>query len=162
MKCRSVVAAAGLLAASHGAVAQEKLGIGIIAGEPTGVTLKKWQDSRVAIDMAAAWSFSENDSFQFHMDYLVHDYTIFRSAGVKGKLPLYYGIGGRIKLKDNDNNRNRNNDDTLVGVRVPIGVAYLLPQDPFEFFGEIVPTLDVAPDTDLDINAALGFRYYFR
>ena len=161
MKCRSLVAAVGMLIACN-AGAQEKLGIGIIAGEPTGVTLKKWQDNRVAIDMAAAWSFSENDSFQFHMDYLIHDYTVFRPAELKGKLPLYYGIGGRIKLRDNDNNRNRTNDDALIGVLVPIGIAYLLPKDPFEFFGEIVPTLDIAPATDLDINAALGFRYYLR
>lgn len=162
MNCRSLLAAAVLLAACGVVNAQEKLGVGIIAGEPTGVTLKKWRDNRVAIDMAAAWSFSENDSFQFHIDYLVHDYTVFRPSGVTGKLPLYYGIGGRVKLRDDDNNKNRNNDDTLIGVRVPVGIAYLLPKDPFEFFGEIVPTLDVAPDTDLDINAAIGFRYYFQ
>lgn len=159
--CGAVVAVA-LVAMAGSAHAQGKLGVGIIAGEPTGITVKKWRDSRVAIDAAAAWSFSDNDSFQFHMDYLVHDYTVFRPTELKGKLPLYYGVGGRLKLKDNDNNKNRNNDDTLIGIRVPVGVAYLLPKDPFEFFAEIVPTLDIAPDTDLDINAALGFRYYFK
>ncbi|KAF0191133.1 MAG: hypothetical protein FD165_2065 [Gammaproteobacteria bacterium] len=161
MTCRGVVVVVALLVVAGSANAQDKFGVGIIAGEPTGITVKKWLDNRVAIDAAAAWSFSDNDSFQFHMDYLIHDYTVFHPKELKGRLPLYYGVGGRLKLRDNDNNKNKNNDDTLVGIRVPVGVAYLLPNDPFEFFAEIVPTLDIAPETDLDINAALGFRYYF-
>jgi hypothetical protein len=31
-----------------------------------------------------------------------------------------------------------------------------------EFFAELVPILDVVPDTDADLNASIGARYYFK
>jgi hypothetical protein len=30
-----------------------------------------------------------------------------------------------------------------------------------DLFAELVPVLDVAPDADEDINAAIGLRFYF-
>ena len=47
-------------------------------------------------------------------------------------------------------------------MRVPFGIAYLAATVPLEFFLEIVPVLDLVPDTDVDIEGAIGFRYYFR
>jgi hypothetical protein len=72
----------------------------------------------------------------------------------KGRLPFYYGIGGRIKFAEN------NNDD-FIGVRVPFGLAYIFATAPVDIFFELVPILDLAPDTDFDFNAALGARYFF-
>jgi hypothetical protein len=144
------------------AQAKEGLGLGIIIGEPTGLSLKKWIDDKQAIDAAAAWSFSENDSFQFHADYLVHNFSLLKYANIKkGRLPLYFGIGGRIKFKDENEGKGRNDDDTLVGIRVPLGISYLFAGAPVDLFGEIVPVLDIVPDTEFDLNAAIGARFYF-
>lgn len=142
-------------------MAAEGLGLGVIVGEPTGVSIKNWVSERHAIDAAAAWSFSENDSIQLHADYLIHDFSLLRPEGLTGRMPVYVGLGARVKLKESDNTGGRNVDDDLVGVRIPVGVSYLFNDAAVELFAELVPILDVAPDSDFDINAAIGARLYF-
>ncbi len=139
------------------------LGIGIIIGEPTGLSLKKWISNNRAIDGGIAWSFSENDSMHLHADYLIHRFDLFASKDLKRRLPLYYGLGARIKLKEgnDEKDKKKNDDDVLVGVRVPLGISYLLTGDPIDLFAEIVPVLNLIPDTDFDLNASVGVRYYF-
>lgn len=166
MKKRSMLAVAviGLFALAQGVFAEPKrgLGVGVIVGEPTGISIKKWISDERAIDAALAWSFSENDSFQFHADYLIHNFGLLNIEPADHRLPVYYGIGARVKLRDSNNDRGRNNDDTLIGIRVPFGISYIFKDEPFDIFAEIVPVLDVVPDTDFDINAAIGVRFYFR
>ena len=134
------------------------LGVGIIAGEPTGISIKKWIGGTRAFDAAAAWSFSEHESFQIHADYLFHNFSLLRSKDFTGRFPVYYGIGGKIKLR----NTRPNHEDASVGVRIPLGISYLFADTPVDIFVEVVPILNVAPDTDLDLNAAFGVRFYFR
>lgn len=151
-----------VLAAATVVRAEDKLGVGIILGEPTGISVKSWLNRERALDFAAAWSFAENDSFQFHADYLIHNFGILKTGSAGGKLPLYYGIGGRIKLEGDNNEKGRNSNDALLGVRVPVGISYLFAKAPVDLFVEIVPVLDVVPATDFGINAAIGARFYFR
>ena len=134
-------------------MAQEgRFGLGVIAGEPTGPCFKLWTSQRTAIDGAAAWSFAKNAGMHLHADYLFHNFDLIDID--KGRLPLYYGIGGRIRFGEGDRDDN-------IGVRIPVGLAYLVENVPLDVFFEIVPILDLAPETDLDFNAALGVRYFF-
>lgn len=151
-----------LLFASTASAGQNGLGLGVILGEPTGVSFKTWIDNRTAIDAAAAWSFSENDSFQFHADYLVHLFEMPKPPEVSGRVAFYYGIGGRLKLQESDSRKSRNEKDDLLGIRFPLGFSHNLATEPVEFFAELVPILDIVPDTDADLNAAIGARYYFK
>jgi hypothetical protein len=48
-----------------------------------------------------------------------------------------------------------------LGVRVPFGIEYLLEDAPVDFFLEVAPLLDVAPETELRVNGAFGVRYFF-
>ena len=48
------------------------------------------------------------------------------------------------------------------GVRFPVGIAYIFPKNPFDLFFEIVPIFDLLPDTELNINAGIGARFYFK
>jgi hypothetical protein len=84
------------------------------------------------------------------VDYLLHSFRLIDVP--EGKLPFYYGIGGRLKTSDK----------TRLGVRVPLGLAYLFQTAPIDIFLEVVPILDFIPKTDFRINAALGARYYFQ
>lgn len=158
-------ALAALFAALSVPVAQAQddgFGVGISVGEPTGLSFKGWLNNTRAIDAGLAWSFSENDSLQLHADYLIHDFNMLRPTDLEGRMAVYYGLGARIKLSENDNNnRGRNRDDTLVGIRIPVGVTYHFPRSPVDLFGEFVPVLDLAPDTDFDLNLAIGARLYF-
>jgi len=127
----------------------EGFGAGVMLGEPAGISLKNWLSRKTAFDIGLAWSFEEEDDFHLHADYLWHDFSVFKVR--TGRLPLYYGVGGRIKFSD----------DTRLGVRGVIGLVYLFKSAPFDIFLEVAPILDIAPATDLSFNLALGFRYFF-
>jgi hypothetical protein len=134
------------------AFAQDRgFGLGIIIGDPTGLSAKGWVGSDSAIAGAAAWSVGDKDSFQLHADYLYHRFDLFPVE--IGKLPLYYGIGGRVRLEDPDNR---------IGIRIPFGITYIFEKDPLDIFFEVVPLMDLAPETDFDLNAGIGIRYWFR
>jgi hypothetical protein len=155
------IAAALLSLGVSAAWAQEDFGIGAIVAEPTGITAKAWFNGNEAIDAAAAWSFSDHDSFQFHTDYLYHRFDLFPNVDQSvGRLALYFGAGARLKLGE-DNGRGNDDADDRLGLRVPAGMTYLFTQAPFDVFGEVVPVLDIAPDTELDLQAAVGGRFYF-
>ena len=150
-----------LLLAAGAARAQDDFGIGVILAEPTGLSAKLWLNEREAIDAAAAWSFSDYSSFQFHADYLIHRFDPFRNVDTTvGRPALYFGVGGRLKLGE-DKGRGNDDDKNRLGVRVPVGVTYIFAKAPFDVFGEVVPVLDLAPDTEVDLNAAVGGRFYF-
>jgi hypothetical protein len=146
-----VAAMAGTMSAQTGR-SGGNTGIGIIFGEPTGVSFKYWTGRTVAIDAAAAWSFVNGGSFQVHADLLFHSFDIFRVE--KGRMALYYGFGGRFKTKDE-------NGDTHLSFRVPLGISYEFERAPFEIFVEIAPMLDLTPKTEGNIGGGIGFRYYF-
>ncbi len=132
------------------------IGIGIMAGDPTGISLKQWLNDKTAVDAGIGWTFSGEDSFHLHADYLIHNFQIFDNGKMKGSLPLYYGVGGRYRYEEDDGG-----DDSVFGVRVPIGISYIFPEAPVDIFFELVPVLDLIPDTELELNAGVGVRYYF-
>lgn len=129
--------------------AGEGFGIGVIVGEPTGISFKNWLTAATAVDGGAAWSFEGKDAFHLHADYLFHNDKLAKVD--QGKMLFYYGIGGRLKLQD----------DSRLGVRIPFGVAYLLESAPFDFFLEIVPIMDLIPETELEFNGGFGVRIFF-
>lgn len=129
------------------------LGIGIIAGEPTGLSFKTWLSGESAIDAGLGWSFVKNGSLHIHADYLHHFGGIDVSSG---DLPFYIGVGGRIKLKNKDKGYN----DDKIGIRVPVGITYIPASTPIDLFLEVVPVLDLVPESSMEFNAAIGIRYY--
>jgi len=137
---------------AYAAVRNGQFGLGVIVGEPTGPCFKYKINQRNAVDGAAAWSMANNSSLHLHADYLFHNYRLIKVE--KGEMPIYFGIGGRIRFADG-------NGDDRVGIRIPVGLAYIFQDAPVDIFFEIVPILDLAPDTDLDFNGALGVRYFF-
>jgi hypothetical protein len=126
-------------------------GLGMIIGEPTGLSAKLGIGRENAVDGALAWSLDDDDDVQVHADYLFHNYTLLRVE--EGKLPLYFGIGGRLRLLEDRDDR--------VGIRFPVGLEYIFASAPFEVFVEIAGILDLTPDTDFEVNGGLGVRYTF-
>jgi hypothetical protein len=130
--------------------AQDKgFGLGIILGEPTGISGKLWTGYGNAIDGAVAWSFDDEDAVYLHGDFLFHKFYQYKEW--RHRLLPYYGIGGRLKFEDR----------TKVGIRIPLGMNYLLVNSPLDFFIEVVPLLDLAPSTEFSLDGAIGIRYFF-
>jgi hypothetical protein len=47
-------------------------GLGIILGEPTGISAKYWTGSTTALDFGLGYSFEKNSRMHLHADYLFH------------------------------------------------------------------------------------------
>lgn len=125
------------------------LGIGIMIGEPTGLSVKTWNSGRSAFGIGAAWSLSgRNEAIHLHADYLLHSWFTEMD---EERLAFYYGIGGRIIFAD----------DPRAGVRIPLGLNYVFGSIPFDIFVEAVPIVDLTPETEFAGNGAVGIRYYF-
>ena len=120
-------------------------GLGFVLGEPTGLTARFMRGGN-NFQVHAAWSFSDDAALQLNGDYL-------RSGQIdmEPMMPFYFGIGVLVKFAD----------ESKMGIRFPVGLNYFFKGDPFEVFGELVPTLRIIPDTGFDFGGGVGIRYYF-
>ena len=140
---------------SFGAIsfAQESgYGVGIIVGEPTGLSGKYWVDKINAIDAGVAIGFlGVNTEFSLHTDYLYHINNLIKW---KYKLPFYYGFGVRMRFASNN--------PIKFGVRGVVGIIVYLKKIPVDIFFEIAPSFRLLPTTGLDLDIAIGGRYYLK
>jgi hypothetical protein len=123
--------------------------IGVLLGEPTGISAKFWHGTISATDIGAAWSFSENGLFEMYFDFMIHPLN-FHAFGVNGNFPAYVGVGLAARVGDN----------WFFGARVPIGVEYIF-NAPFTVFGEVVPQWQLVPDNQFVIGGGVGIRLKF-
>lgn len=140
---------------------ENAIGLGVMVGEPTGLSFKAWTSNTTAFDAGLAWSLGRRDAIHIHADYLWHNFDVFANDVDQGQLPVYYGIGGRLVLIDDDPGPDGDEDDAIFGVRVPVGINYLFEENPIGLFLEVAPIVNLVPSTDLDVDAALGARFYF-
>ncbi len=123
-------------------------GLGVIVGEPTGISAKAFPDRMHAVDLAVDFSFID-EAFYAHGSYLVHFAGPLKSLP-GGDWPVYVGVGPRVKLAKKAN----------VGVRVPVGVSWM-PRAPVDVFLELGPSVQVLPETKVRLGGGLGVRYWF-
>ncbi len=137
-------------------------GMGIILGEPTGLSAKLWTSKVNAFDFGLGVAvggdrlkyeghYNNESRIHFHMDYLWHSFNAIRSTE---SFPLYYGIGARFNTGGGY--------DASLGIRGVFGIAWLPHSTPIDVFFELVPVFQVTPLTGLGIDAGLGIRYYFQ
>ncbi|GAH05029.1 unnamed protein product, partial [marine sediment metagenome] len=93
---------------------EHNIGIGLIFGEPTGLSIKYWLNKNNALDLALAWSFAENLSFTIYADYLFHIYDILNFENKQ--FPLYFGIGANL---------NFDIENLVLKCRIPLGITYI-------------------------------------
>ena len=138
-------------------------GLGVILGEPTGLSAKLWTSPTTAFDFGLGWSvggdrigghydgsYNGGSRVHFHMDYLWHSFDAISSTE---RFPVYYGIGGRINSGAGYN--------SSAAVRGVIGIAWMPRQTPIDIFFEVVPSLQVTSSSGFAIDGGLGARYYF-
>jgi hypothetical protein len=133
-------------------------GLGIVLGLPTGVSMAYRPGGRAWYDGGVAWSF-DNGTLHVHGDVL---YTLadLRTDDIPDvDFPVYLGVGPRLRLGDSP--YVAGNDPVELGVRVPIGMAFMHDGVPLEAFLELAPGVDVYPRTQAIFDVAIGGRYYF-
>jgi len=135
--------------------AQDKgLGAGVIIGDPTGIGIKVWTNSSNALQFAVAWQ--ARDQFlgtrvRFGGEYLWHSFDAIRS---NQRFPVYYGIGGELL--------SGGSVDPTVGIDGVLGIDWLSSETPFDVFMQISPLLMLTPSTNIELEAGIGMRYFFR
>ncbi len=120
-------------------------GVGIVLGEPTGLTFKS---ANLAIGLG--WSFASADN---RIDATI-DWWLINDHFVE-MLDWYLGAGAKVGIK-----LNQNTDIFNIGLRIPLGIQWW-PAEELELFAEIAPGLLLVPATEPDISAGIGLRYYF-
>lgn len=156
---RTVLTAFVIIGLSVGVAAArpQGIGLGLMAGEPSGLSAKVWTGRNIALDAGLGYSYWwHGRALQFHGDVLWHSNSLIGARD--GYLPLYIGVGARVKLADDRNEY----PDMRLGLRVPFGMEYVFTNVPVGLFLELVPIFDFAPDPGFGyFNSAVGFRYYF-
>jgi hypothetical protein len=159
----SLVAAA--IFCSTPASAQEEkglFGIGVIIGEPTGVSAKYYLSDTTAFDAAVGGAFIKS-GIQGHADFLWHPWTLESQSSFV--LPAYLGPGLRVLVRDGDGSKE---SATFIGLRGVVGALLDFRKLPLDVFVEVAGVVDygIADAEDdkgfgLSINAGAGVRYYF-
>ena len=137
-------------------LAAADVGLGVIVGEPTGLSLSL--ENRLAF--GAAWSF--RNYVHFHGDYLfIREGLPELESEFSKPVGWYLGLGGKVRLFTRDEDKNNSADSAVgLGVRVPVGLTFY-PTPDLELFLELVPGIALFPDTELDADAGIGIRYHF-
>jgi hypothetical protein len=139
-----------ILLLSLSAFASEKIGVGAMVGNPTGLSAKKWLGGNNAVDGGLGMNLGRKSHFTIHSDYLLHSPGVLYFNDVY-ELDLYYGIGARMRFAD----------EMSLGARVPVGLVHQFKENPFDVFGEVAPVIDFLGRTGVDLNLAVGGRFYF-
>ncbi len=135
---------------------EKRFGLGIVAGDPTGITGKGYLSNRLAVDAHVGWSLIE-ESFSIIGD-VTYDFLQLPVQGSTNvKIPFYVGVGGKIGVDQ----AGKNDGKTLFGIRVPIGLAFQWENHPIEVFIEIAPGIELIPETEFDLTGGIGARFYF-
>ncbi len=128
------------------AVSAAQTSVGIILGEPSGLSVKQWIGSVQALEGAVAWSFYPYGAFYVHLDYKQHFYEFDVQPG---RLVAYSGVGPRIYIGRHFG----------IGVRLPIGMVYEFAGAPLEVFIELAPGLNLFPETAATVGGGIGMRF---
>jgi len=129
---------------------QKGFGLGVVLGEPTGISAKYWLTFGTALDFGLGYSFtSSNSLFDFYVDYVFHNSNMINS---EENFVVYYGPGARLKIKEST---------SRLGVRGVIGILWLPRGTNFDVFVEVAPILDIIPATKFDFSGGIGGRYFF-
>lgn len=131
----------------------KRVGAGLYLGEPTGLTVKGYLTNKLAIDGIAAWDFRDK-AFTVIGD-ITYDFFHIPTDSHLVKIPFYVGGGAKFEFNGGPH------DETVVGLRIPVGVAIQWVHHPIEIFAEIAPGINVSPSSDFDLMGGIGARFYF-
>lgn len=151
LHCLLLCAVMVLICATEEVCAEDRgVGLGVVVGEPTGISLKAWVSARNALDAGLAWSFGRGGRVHIHADYLFH---LFGELKIHKDIVPYLGLGGRLAVGSGDEH---------LGIRIPFGMVWWPREVPLDLFVELAPIVDLTPSTKLRANAGIGVRYFFQ
>lgn len=129
------------------------VGLGGQVGEPSGLSLKFYNEAAPSYDFLAAWSLVD-DNF-FLNAHALWNYDV-QAENVNEDLEWFVGPGGFLSIVDD----RPGDDEVEIGISGTVGLNFVVDRR-FEFFAQVTPRIAVVPETEGDVGGGLGFRYYF-
>lgn len=129
--------------------------VGVVLGDPTGLSGRLGLDDKHSAEIALAYSSSHYEGLHIHATYLWDRARSFSTS--EGPLEMYYGLGVRVITI----NKGSRDGETAVGPRAPLGLLYNFHNPDLEVFGELSVALDLVPKTDVDLDFGVGVRIRF-
>ena len=132
------------------AAAHADAGLGIVLGQPTGISGRMDTSATTAFDAALAWRMGNSKYVIVHADHLWIKPKLVGPSSINAD--LYYGVGAILSLPESD-----------VGgaLRLPVGVSRKFKDPDLELFAELAIAFLVIPDTDFDVVGGVGLRWWF-
>ncbi len=130
-------------------------GVGLILGEPSGLSGKLMLSDANALQLHLGYGVGRRGRLVLVLDYLFHIHNVMPATPV-GLFSPYVGVGGRLGVRDEPFD-----DDVVLGVRIPVGLSFVLTAAPVELFAEVAVGIGLLPETAALIDGGLGGRFYF-
>ncbi len=142
------------MALSTASAADSNFGLGFILGNPSGLSARLATGGNNAVDLLLGYNLDRHEGGQDGIlylggDYLWYNYSLIHVA--EGRLPIYFGPGIKATISDNSS----------VGIRGVLGLEYQFATAPFDLFLEVGPGINIVPNTQPDVSAGFGARYFF-
>ena len=148
---------------SHPTQSGRGVGLGLILGEPSGVTGKFWTSKTNAVDAGLAYSF--NSFVLIYGDYLWHFFNALENAPSAKDVAPYVGVGGAFFISSESNRKSESlftdSGSVGLGLRIPLGLEWTPSSVPIGVFLEIAPGIGFIPSTYGFFQGGIGVRYYF-
>jgi hypothetical protein len=147
--CGASLALAVLAAPLNGHARQGgNLGLGFIAGNPSGLSGKLWLGEANALDFIVGFDLVD-DHISLNADYVWHEFGLIPVN--RGQMPLYYGMGLWTSVARH----------AAFGARGVVGIEYIFQNAPLDAFLELAPGTSILPRTRFDVDAGIGMRFFF-
>lgn len=139
-----------------GSASRGPFGLGIILGEPSGLSAKVFVAGPHAVQVHLGFGVGRRGFLVLIADYLFHVKDLVPPIGDVGFLWPYAGLGGRLGVLE-----RRNDEDVIFGLRIPLGASFGFNAVPIEVFAEFAPGIGLLPETRAIFDGGIGGRYYF-
>jgi hypothetical protein len=140
------------LGAPRPAAAQDSgFGLGVVVGDPSGLSFKGYVGPTAAIDGGVGFGLLTGEHFSAYLDFL---WEWRLTSWERANLALYVGVGPKLALFFHG-------DEVRVGARAPVGLAFQFTRVPLDVFVEVAAGLWFIEHTDFDLDAGVGVRYWF-
>jgi hypothetical protein len=133
------------------------ISIGIVIGDPTGLSLKFWgigQNSALQVNIGGGGFFVPadlliNGSLLFHA-------LLTRETPING----YLGVGAFAGIKKHEKQGN----EAVFGILVPLGLELILSEVPLDIFMEVSPVIGFTTKGDVarGLTFGIGLRYILK
>ena len=141
----------------------EGFGVGLFVGGPTGLALAWRPGGPSYLQGVVGWSIPD-ERLALSGDYVWTITELTGAAEPNLVFPIYVGLGGRVRIDgDDDENDKKDRDNwngSYFGLRVPVGIAFTPRNTAIDVYFEIAPSINLLPDTDVDLDGGLGVRFY--